>query len=299
VGDVGMDYEKFVSILNRYIFQSERKKLLSKLVNNPERFVGLFRPSTPKSKLFQHLLQAREIGFGDAFEKIIAEWLSYYGCQQEEKQIRVGGEVLRFDHYVKSPNGNYLLIEQKIRDDHDSSKARGQWSKNFEPKVRALWERHKDKLIAIFYFVDPTFDKNRKLYEEEASKLRKELCLQSIYVWYGRELFEGLEKLSIGRAKDWDEMLRWLEQWRKDLPDLPDVNWETPEAIAELKEIARHSPTLWEQFAKQESLWKEGYVDILFPTRKGLQVILQVLEQDPRSNFRSAAAALRHRLESE
>ena len=71
-------------------------------------------------------------------------------------------------------------------------------------------------------------------------------------------------------------MLAWLEQWQMDLPDLPDVNWENPEAIADLQRIARHSPSLWRRFAEQESLWREGYVDVLFPSRSGLHAILKI-----------------------
>lgn len=67
------------------------------------------------------------------------------------------------------------------------------------------------------------------------------------------------------------------KKWRRDLPELPDVNWETDDAIAELQSIAQRHPFLWRQFAEQESLWKEGYVvDVLFPTRKGLQAVLEV-----------------------
>lgn len=118
-----MNYERFVATLNHHIFQLEREKLLRKLVNEPERFLGLFRPSKPKGKLFQHLLQAREIGFGDALEEIVAGWLEHYGYQRLDNRIRVNGETMECDHYALSPNQDFgLLIEQKVRDDHDSSK---------------------------------------------------------------------------------------------------------------------------------------------------------------------------------
>ncbi|MFA0730508.1 MAG: hypothetical protein LKKZDAJK_002394 [Candidatus Fervidibacter sp.] len=290
-----MNYERFVATLNHHIFQLEREKLLRKLVNEPERFLGLFRPSKPKGKLFQHLLQAREIGFGDALEEIVAGWLEHYGYQRLDNRIRVNGETMECDHYALSPNQDFgLLIEQKVRDDHDSSKARGQWRNNFAPKVRALCYKHDGKLIAVTYFVDPVFRKNYNLYEREAQQLRQELGLPSIYVWYGKELFE---KLPFANPDDWDKMLAWLEQWQMDLPDLPDVNWENPEAIADLQRIARHSPSLWRRFAEQESLWREGYVDVLFPSRSGLHAILKILEQNKGQSFRKAAEALKRQLE--
>lgn len=110
-----MNYERFVATLNHHIFQLEREKLLRKLVNEPERFLGLFRPSKPKGKLFQHLLQAREIGFGDALEEIVAGWLEHYGYQRLDNRIRVNGETMECDHYALSPNQDFgLLIEQKF-----------------------------------------------------------------------------------------------------------------------------------------------------------------------------------------
>ncbi len=76
-------------------------------------------------------------------EKVIAKWLEHYGCQRLDDRIEVGGEKMKCDHYVSSPDQCfYLLIEQKVRDDHDSSKARGQWRNNFVPKVRVLYRKH-------------------------------------------------------------------------------------------------------------------------------------------------------------
>ncbi len=291
-----MDYEQFIVILNRHIFQSERERLIKALVSSPERFLGLFRPSKPKSKLFQYLFQAREIGFGSALEEIIAQWLKHYGYQQLGSQIQVNDEIMKCDHYALSPDGEFvLLIEQKIRDDHDSSKVRGQWRNNFVPKVLALNRKHQGKpLIAVTYFVDPTFRKNYKIYEREAQQLRQQTHLTSIYIWYGRELFENLP---FANAEDWDKMIGWLEQWKRDLPELPDVSWETQEAIEDLKRVAQNSPSLWQRFAEQEKLWEEGYIDVLFPSRDGLYAVLEVLERGKGKGFLKAAEALRQRLE--
>jgi len=39
--------------------------LLEKVAKNPERFIGLFRPTKPPAKLLQHYTQSQEIRFGD------------------------------------------------------------------------------------------------------------------------------------------------------------------------------------------------------------------------------------------
>lgn len=46
-----MNYDKFCAILNKHIFEEEKKELLRKLADNPERFVGLFRPTKPGAKV--------------------------------------------------------------------------------------------------------------------------------------------------------------------------------------------------------------------------------------------------------
>ena len=294
-GEVGkVNYEEFTTILNRHIFQSEREDLLRTMAGHPERFIGLFRPSKPKGKIFQHILQAREIKFGDAMEEIIAKWLEHYGYQRLDNRIQVNDETMKCDHYALSPDGSFaVLIEQKIRDDHDSSKARGQWQENFAPKVRALRRKHGENLFAVTYFIDPTFRKNLRLYSQEAEQLRSELGLPTIHIWYGRELFESLP---FANPKDWDSMIEWLQEWRRRLPELPEVNWETEEAIAELQGIARRNPSLWEKLARQEQLWREGYLSVLFPTGKGLHAILKTLEEQSSKKYQKAANALRDRL---
>lgn len=227
-------------------------------------------------------------------KEIIASLLEHYGYQRLDKRIKVNGETMECDHYVLSPDGSFtVLIEQKVRDDHDSSKARGQWRENFAPKVRALHRKHGKDLIAVTYFIDPTFRKNFGLYSQEAERLRSELNLPTIHIWYGRELFEHLP---FANPEDWDDMIEWLQEWRKRLPELPEISWETDDAIAELQDIARRSPSLWERLAKQERLWTEGYLSVLFPTRKGLLAVLEALKEQRGKKYQKAADALQKRL---
>ena len=70
-----MDYKKFCSILNKHIFEGEKRELLKNIAERPERFIGLFRPTKPGAKILQHILQSHEIRFGDAFEELIEEIL--------------------------------------------------------------------------------------------------------------------------------------------------------------------------------------------------------------------------------
>ena len=133
-----MDYKKFCNILNKHIFESEKRELLKNMADRPERFIGLFRPSKPGTKILQHLLQSHEIRFGDALEKVIEEILKDLGYSILPKNLTTAnGEQLSLDQFF-TDGKNYYFIEQKIRDDHNSTKKRGQIA-NFEAKLKELF----------------------------------------------------------------------------------------------------------------------------------------------------------------
>jgi hypothetical protein len=63
-----MEYQKFKNIFNEIIFEKSKASLVKKIAKHPNRYIGLFRPTKPKAKILQNLLQSHEIRFGDAFE---------------------------------------------------------------------------------------------------------------------------------------------------------------------------------------------------------------------------------------
>ncbi|MFA0736238.1 MAG: hypothetical protein OGMRLDGQ_002738 [Candidatus Fervidibacter sp.] len=79
---------------------------------------------------------------------------------------------------------------------------------------------------------------------------------------------------------------------------MPDINWETKEAIDELQQIARSEPQLWLKFANLSHLWDEGIVRVLFPTGKGLQAIIGTLEGSDNPRAKKAAEVLKRKLET-
>ncbi len=46
-----MDYQTFSEIFNRFVFGTSKAKLLENIAENPERYLGIFRPTKPKTKL--------------------------------------------------------------------------------------------------------------------------------------------------------------------------------------------------------------------------------------------------------
>lgn len=186
-----MNYKKFCEILNKHIFESEKKEMLRKIAEHPQRFIGMFRPTKPGAKILQHLLQSHEIRMGDAFEEVIEEILKELGFKILPKNIQnEKGEQLSLDQYF-TDGEMFYFIEQKVRDDHDSTKKRGQIL-NFETKLEILHKKHGSSLVGIMYFIDPDLSKNKNYYLQELERLEKFYGVKLI-LFYGKELFGYLQ----------------------------------------------------------------------------------------------------------
>ena len=69
------------------------------------------------------------------------------GYKNLEKKLEFQNNKLSFDQLFCDKN-TIFLIEQKIRDDHDSTKKRGQYA-NFINKIRAIKNTYKNKKIDL------------------------------------------------------------------------------------------------------------------------------------------------------
>lgn len=263
-----MDYNKFRVILNKHIFEGEKKDLLRKLADKPERFVGLFRPTKPGAKILQHLLQSHEIRFGSAMEELISEFLKDWKFRVLPKVIILDPSnprrKLDIDQYF-TDGEKYYFIEQKVRDDHDSTKKRGQIS-NFEAKLEFLYKKHGQSLVGIMYFVDPDLVKNKNYYIEELNKMADTYGID-LYLLYGKELFEFFNKGMV-----WNNLLSWLTHWKESLPELPEINFDS-EPQNSFNEIKDLEIRFWRRILENEKLWEEGIMFAIFRNGKTLKIL--------------------------
>lgn len=260
-----MNYQEFCKILTRHIFENEKKELLRALATHPERFTGLFRPTKPAAKILQFLLQSHEIRMGDALEEVIEKALISLGYKVLPKAIEdKNKEILLLDLYFVKDEV-YYFIEQKVRDDHDSTKKRGQID-NFKKKLEVLCRKHSSNLVGIMYFVDPDFSKNRRYYLKELEKLENSYGVK-LYLFYGKELFVYLkcEKL-------WDNILSWLKQWKESLPNLPELNFDVSpeESFEEIKDL---DLKYWKKLLNNDKLWEEGVMKTIFREGNTLEIL--------------------------
>ena len=260
-----MNYNKFRDTLNETIFEKTKVDLLEKIAKYPNRYIGLFRPTKPKAKILQNILQSHEIRFGGALENIIEAYLEIKGCLLLQKQfINNKNEPLNVDLCFQLRDKIYF-VELKVRDDHDSTKKRGQ-IQNFEKKLNVLLSKYdENKLVGIFYFIDPELQKNKNYYEEELTKMYKDYNIQT-YIFYGKELFNFL-----GFNDIWDEILKYLEKWKKEIPDLPEINFDI-DAQQTFDEIKNVNPLIYRRLFENEEIYSQ-IILTLFPEKKTLKLL--------------------------
>jgi hypothetical protein len=275
-----MEYKLFKRILSDTIFTGYKAELLYKLMQNSERYIGLFRPTKPETKIIQNLLQSHEIRFGDAMESVLRKYLESIGYKDLEN-IRNNAQNINTDEKMDldqllERKGMILFIEQKVRDDHDSTKKRGQIN-NFEQKIDFLLKNYKrENINAYMYFIDSGLKKNKKFYNEQVANLRKKYKIE-INVGYGDELFDIL-----GHPEIFTEIESHLKKWRNELPSVPNSNFDAnPTKTVEVVKkslLSSDKNTLTENSLKK--LFSDPKLfdllnDTIFPTKESVKLLVK------------------------
>lgn len=266
-----LSYEEFITKLNKKIASDADLyyDLLVNVVKNPNRYTGIFRLSNARTKLIQNVTQSREIKFGDFMEDIVTDYIARMGYINLDKNIGADaeGNSLSADQVFKK-NGVVYLIEQKIRDDHDSTKKRGQYE-NFRKKYTLLRSKYPScKIDATMWFIDGSLVKNKNYYISEANK--ETISNVSLHILYGGDLFTTL----FGRNDVWKEICEHLlrnKTERSDeiltIPDF-DTSLEMYEAVKKLKVT---QPSLYRKLISNKPEYEQLRAE-LFPTGKNLGV---------------------------
>ncbi len=263
-----MKYDRFKHVLNKTIFEKSKADLLEKIASAPSRYIGLFRPTKPQGKILQNLLQSHEIRFGNAFEKIFQNYLEIIGFEILPNNFIE--ENLRIDQCFQK-GGKIYFVEQKVRDDHDSSKKRGQ-IENFEKKLNAMLSKYSEQqLVGIFYFLDPELVKNKIFYKNEIDRMEQDYNIE-LHIFYGGEFFDFLEHPDI-----WVEIIQYLRRWKEEIPDMPEINFDKdPESTFE--EIKDLKPLIFRKILSDDEIFNQ-IVLTLFPEKKTLRMLKGYFER--------------------
>lgn len=284
-----MSYENFKDNLNRRLFEGSRKGLLENIADKPDRFIGLFRPTKPKTKIIQNLTQSHEIKFGDALESLFTEYFALLGYKNLPKKIidTQSGDELNIDQLFYYDEDVIYMIEQKVRDDHDSTKKRGQFA-NFENKYFEVTRKYKKTVVPIMWFVDDSLVKNKNYYLAEMKKLGADYKCEP-FLCYGEELFtKGIIKNL--NNDSWEETLSYLKIWKDTLPDMPEINFDLePEDTFE--EIMSLKPIVFRKLFSNEEI-RTQILPILFPTGEVFKLLKEYFNTQTLPIYKTLADAI-------
>lgn len=262
-----LNYEYFKASLNSKLFEDSYSDLLRKIAENPERYIGIFRPTKPKTKLIQNITQSHEIRFGDALEFIFERYFEASGFQLHTKRFRTLDDTeLSIDQLFS--NGNVLyMIEQKVRDDHDSTKKVGQFD-NFENKYFALSQQYPNYEIRPFmWFIDDSLEKNRRYYLNRMQSMSNDYGCQP-ELFYGEQLFSQVDDFNI---EIWRETLDYLEQWKATLPDMPEINFDNNAKVV-FEEVKDLPPIIYRKLLNNLEVRRQIF-PIIFPNNTVLGML--------------------------
>ena len=249
------NYNDFAKELSDKIKSDENfyYELLITVIKSPQRYTGIFRVSNANTKLLQNVTQSREIKFGDFMEELITWYINAMGYENIDKNM---SSALLADQLFRR-EGVIYLIEQKIRDDHDSTKKKGK-------------SKYHDCIInAVMWFIDDGLKKNRNYYREQAALDSETAHEINIHIMYGGELFTEI----FDRPDVWEEICEHLTRNKlersKEKLDIPDFD-TSKEMLEALRRLKREKPSLYEKLLhspEYEQLRTE-----LFPTRKNFNL---------------------------
>lgn len=262
-----LDYEFFKNSLNKKLFEDSYSDLLRKIAENPERYIGLFRPTKPKTKLIQNITQSHEIRFGDALEFIFEKYFEASGFQLHTKRFRTNDDTeLNIDQLFSRGNKLYM-IEQKVRDDHDSTKKVGQFD-NFENKYFALTQQYPNyEILPYMWFIDDSLKKNLRFYSNKIQSMSNDYGCQP-NLFYGEELFSQVADFDI---EIWHETLDYLGKWKATLPDMPEINFDNNANVV-FEEVKDLQPCIYRKLFNNLEI-REQIFPIIFPNNIVLNML--------------------------
>ncbi len=258
-----MKYSKFKQLCDKYIIYLSQAGLLSKIINYKNKFF-LYDINFNELFLKNLLIRFRNKNFGILFKVLFREYFNELGYRNLDRILQFDNGYLDLDQLFTDDKYIYF-VEQKIRDDHDSTKKRGQFQ-NFENKIISLLKIYNEKELKTYtYFIDPSLVKNKNYYFNEISKLQADYNIYA-KLCYGEEFW-----IDINHKEVWDEILLYLKKWKDEIPDMPSINFDE-DFENSFEEIKNISTTVFRKILSNRNVCNEIF-PIIFPEKKILKLL--------------------------
>lgn len=151
-----------------------------------------------------------------------------------------------------------------------------------------LTQFNEKELVGIFYFIDPDLVKNKNFYVSELQKMSQDYNVET-QIFYGKPLFDYL-----GMEDIWQEILTYLEEWKTEIPDLPEINFDL-DSVHTFEEIRGLKPLTFRKLFSNDQIF-EQIVLTLFPEKRTLRLLLTYFENKETTIYKNLASMLRERI---
>ncbi|MGL5732517.1 MAG: hypothetical protein ACRCXE_00365 [Metamycoplasmataceae bacterium] len=191
--DIKAIFDKHFDSLDKYLVDKVIKKY-------SETFNITYNVPLPvKTKIEGTILQTCNIRYGDFLEDVINIFL-------EKNYIIINKESKNKNYDLLFEDSGVIYVgEIKIRDNHDSTKKRGQLE-NLTKKVKEQKTKNLNKkIVALFYFIDPNQRKNGSWYSNELQNLKNDKLVDDFIICYGDDLY-----IKFNLKEEWEKIVEMI-----------------------------------------------------------------------------------------
>lgn len=232
-----MNQNEFDVLIDKVVSPSNMiPYIIEKMILKPELLTGFKKINTFSLRLYASFGQANNIKYGNILEAYFQKYLEQLGwellprdyelTQQERVFYNNDSNRVNIDIIARF-NDKLIFIEQKILDNHDSTKKIGQL-RNFQEKATVVSRNYSGYSIYGFeWFIDDSQRKNGANWAKHNSSFIQlnQQYIDRLYVMYGQELEKKLTDITgvdhSGMLLDFEEKMKtWHINHGKELPEL-------------------------------------------------------------------------------
>lgn len=196
----------FEEIFNKYFNkESLETGIFKKFLDKPAILLSDFSLFEGIQKITHSTLVSLDIKFGYFLEDLFNAILySKDGVKQLDRNVKIDNKKFDYDSHFEYKGVNYIL-EIKKRDNHDSTKWKGQ----LENLIEKFNLSDNTKKRAIIYFIDSTYGvKNKNKYLQEWENYFNDINETPLDILYGEEIFDN----EILDSDDWNSFKFYSNQ---------------------------------------------------------------------------------------
>ncbi len=180
---------KYYEMVNKNVIP----KLIKKISSEPDRFLD-YNSISYSDEIYQFLLTSTKIKIGIFHEFLLKYLFVSVGYKPLDNVILIDNKQIKIDQLL-TKGDRVILIEQKMKDDHDSTK-KTSIINDLKIKIDNIYKSCPTKKLTVYLYFVKTKRKNANYYLSEIAKLRAEYNI-NINLCYGNSIFENEKEIGL------------------------------------------------------------------------------------------------------